>query len=145
MAKKEKRHTNHSCYFAAPVLLLAFALQGFLPIVTALSASDPLTEIQTQSRQQQQIRELRQTEQLQQLQRDQQLNNLQQELESRPMDHRTRRGSSNSTRISESWTNSKTISSWTVSKPSSSLIKFSGNQINLGGRSRLESCNVSSK
>ena len=61
MAKKEKRHTNHSCYFAAPVLLLAFALQGFLPIVTALSASDPLTEIQTQSRQQQQIRELRQT------------------------------------------------------------------------------------
>src|ERR1700755_2266887 len=88
MAKREKRHTNHGGYFAAPVLLLAFALQGFLPIVTALSASDPLTKIQTQSRQQQEIRELRQTEQLQQLQRDQQLNNLQQELRSRPRDNR---------------------------------------------------------
>jgi len=60
MAKKEKRYTNHCCDFAASVLLLAFALQGFLPIVTSLSASDPLTEIQTQSRQQPQIRELRQ-------------------------------------------------------------------------------------
>jgi len=88
MAKKEKRHNDHSCYFAAPALLLAFALQGFLPTAVVLSASEPLTEIETLSRQQQQIRELRQQDQRQQLQRDQQLNNLQQELQSRPMDNR---------------------------------------------------------
>jgi hypothetical protein len=88
MAKRENRHTNHSGYFAAPVLLLTFALQGFLPMVSVLAASDPLTETQTQSRQQEQIRDLRQQDQLQQLQRDQQLNNLQQELRSRPRDNR---------------------------------------------------------
>ncbi len=42
-------------------------------------------------------------------------------------------------------TNSKPISSWTVSKPSSSLIKFSANKINLASRGRSETCNVSSR
>src|SRR4029434_1391320 len=87
MAKREKRHTNHSGYFAAPLLLLVFALQGFWPMVSVLSASDPLTETQTDPGQKEQIRALRQQDQLHQLQRDQQLNNLQQELQSRPMDN----------------------------------------------------------
>ncbi len=68
MAKREKRHTNHSCYFAAPILLLAFALKGFLPMASALSASDPRTEIQTQSRQQEQIRDLQRQQQMNLLQ-----------------------------------------------------------------------------
>lgn len=82
MAEKEKRHTNHSGYFASPILLLALAVQGFLPTAAALSGSEPLTEIPTKFRQQEQIKELRQQDQLQQLSRDQQLNNLQQELQS---------------------------------------------------------------
>jgi len=68
MAKREKRHTNHSGYFAAPVLLLVFALQGFWPMVSVLSASDPLTETQTQSRQQEQIRDLQHQQQMNLLQ-----------------------------------------------------------------------------
>jgi hypothetical protein len=47
MAKREKRHTNHNLYFASAILLLAFALQGFLPTAAVLSASEPLTEIPT--------------------------------------------------------------------------------------------------
>jgi parvulin-like peptidyl-prolyl isomerase len=89
MVKKEKRHTNHSRYFASGILLLlVFVLQGFLPFTAALSAAESLNEIPTKSRQQEQIKELRQQDQLQQLQRDQQLNNLQRQLPSKPIDNR---------------------------------------------------------
>ena len=80
LRKSKDALTTTSVSLHAILLLLAFALQGFLPTAAALSASEPLTEIPTKSRQQEQIRELRQQDQLQQLQRDQQLNNLQQEL-----------------------------------------------------------------
>jgi TolA-binding protein len=82
-AKKEKK-----LYFASAVLLLAFALQGFLPTVVLLSASEPLTEMPTRSPTAGANQRMRQQDQLQQLQRDQQLNNLQQELDSSPMGNR---------------------------------------------------------
>jgi hypothetical protein len=78
MTKKEKRH--HNLYFASAILLLAFALRGFLPTAAALSASEPLTEIPTRSRQQEQIRELQRQQQMNFLQDQQRKLQIQQDF-----------------------------------------------------------------